>query len=170
VPVAIPFDTLDYARKLEVAGVPTAQAELQATALGEALAKAVAASADLAALTTKVEGFRDELTTRVDNLRNELTARIENVHRELTEKIENIRSDLTAKIENVHRELTAKIENLRNEMMAKFESVQTELRLELGGKIDRLAASVDMLKWMLGFIAALNIGILGVLVRLLMLR
>jgi hypothetical protein len=55
-------------------------------------------------------------------------------------------------------------------MMAKFESVQTELRLELGGKIDRLAASVDMLKWMFGFIAALNIGILGVLVRLLMLR
>jgi hypothetical protein len=148
VPVAIPFDTLDYARKLEVAGVPTAQAELQATALGEALAKAVAASADLAALTTKVEGFRDELTMRVDNLR----------------------SELTAKIENVHRELTAKIENLRNEMMAKFESVQTELRLELGGKIDRLAASVDMLKWMLGFIAALNIGILGVLVRQLMLR
>jgi hypothetical protein len=148
VPVAIPFDTLDYARKLEVAGVPTAQAELQATALGEALAKAVAAPADLAALTTKVEGFRDELTMRVDNLR----------------------SELTAKIENVYRELTAKIENLRNEMMAKFESVQTELRLELGGKIDRLAASVDMLKWMLGFIAALNIGILGVLVRLLMLR
>jgi hypothetical protein len=148
VPVAIPFDTLDYARKLEVAGVPTAQAELQATALGEALAKAVAAPADLAALTTKVEGFRDELTMRVDNLR----------------------SELTAKIENVYRELTAKIENLRNEMMAKFESVQTELRLELGGKIDRLAASVDMLKWMLGFIAALNIGILGVLVRQLMLR
>ena len=147
-PVAIPFDTLDYARKLEVAGVPTAQAELQATVLGEALAKAVAAPADLAALTTKVDVFRDELTT----------------------KVENLRSELTAKIEAVYRELTARVENLRNEVMAKIESVQTELRLELGGKIDRLAATVDTLKWMFGFIAALNIGILGVLIRLLMLR
>ena len=120
-PVAIPFDTLDYARKLEVAGVPTAQAELQATALGEALAKAVATPADFAAL----EG---RLTTRIDAVDARLGARIDALDLKLT-------------------------------------AFGKELRLELGGRIDRLAASVDTMKWMFGFIATLNVGML---VRLLM--
>jgi len=123
VPVAIPFDTLDYARKLETAGVPAAQAELQATALGEALAKAVAGPQDLVALESR-------LSARIDLL-------------------------------------DAKIETVSNQLTAKIESVANELRLELGARIDRLAATVDTLKWMFGFIAALNIGML---VRLLLLR
>ena len=122
-PVAIPFDTLDYARKLETAGVPAAQAELQATALGEALAKAVAGPQDLVALESR-------LSARIDLL-------------------------------------DAKIETVSNQLTAKIESVANELRLELGARIDRLAATVDTLKWMFGFIAALNIGML---VRLLLLR
>jgi len=126
VPVAIPFDTLDYARKLEVAGVPTAQAELQATALGEALARAVATPADLAALDSRLGGRIDALSARIDAL-------------------------------------SARIEAVRNELLAKIESV----KVELSGKIERLAAALDTLKWMFGFIAALNIGML---VRLLMIR
>ena len=122
-PVAIPFDTLDYARKLETAGVPAAQAELQATALGEALAKAVAGPQDLVALESR-------LSARIDLL-------------------------------------DAKIETVSNQLTAKIESVANELRLELGARIDRLVATVDTLKWMFGFIAALNIGML---VRLLLLR
>ena len=117
--VAIPFDTLDYARKLETAGVPAAQAELQATALGEALARAVAAPADLIALESRMATRSDSLASRIDLLD------------------------------------------------AKIESVENELKLELGGRIDRLAASVDTLKWMFGSIVALNIGML---VRLLMMR
>lgn len=121
--VAIPFDTLDYARKLETAGVPAAQAELQASTLGEALAKAVAGPLDLVALESR-------LSARIDLL-------------------------------------DAKIETVSNQLTAKIESVANELRLELGARIDRLGATVDTLKWMFGFIAALNIGML---VRLLLKR
>ena len=63
--VAIPFDTLEYARKLESAGVPAAQAELQATALGEALAKVVAAPADLVMLESRLGGRIDAIDAKI---------------------------------------------------------------------------------------------------------
>ena len=121
--VAIPFDTLDYAKKLETAGVPAAQAELQATALGDALAKAAVAPGDLAGL----EG--------------RLTARIESVD---------------ARIESLEAKMSARIDSLD----AKIDAVKNELRLELGGQIARLAGTIDSMKWMFGFLAAMNIGIL----------
>ena len=142
-PVAIPFDTLDYARKLEMAGVPTAQAELQATALGEALAKAVATPADLAAL----EG---RLTTRIDAIDARLGARIDAIDAKLGSRIDAI---------------DARFDALEDAFGVKLTALGNQLRLELGGRIDRLAATVDTMKWMFGFVAALNIGMLA---RLLM--
>jgi hypothetical protein len=145
VAVAIPFDTLDYARKLETAGVPAAQAELQAMALGDALAKAVAAPADLVGLESRlvasIESLDAKLSTRIDSLEAKLSARSDS--------------------------LAAKIDTVRNELNTRIETVKNELRLELGGKIDRLAGTVDTMKWMFGFVVALNIGIL---IRLLIIR
>ncbi len=44
------FDTLNYAKKLEKAGVPAAQAEAQSELLADVLGKAVASPGDLVAL------------------------------------------------------------------------------------------------------------------------
>jgi tetrahydromethanopterin S-methyltransferase subunit G len=134
VAVAIPFDTLDYAKKLETAGVPAAQAELQATALGDALAKAVVAPGDLAGL----EG--------------RLTARIESVDA----RIESLEAKMSARIDSLEAKMSARIDSLD----AKIDAVKNELRLELGGQIARLAGTIDSMKWMVGFLAAMNIGIL----------
>ena len=132
--VAIPFDTLDYAKKLETAGVPAAQAELQATALGDALAKAAVAPGDLAGL----EG--------------RLTARIESVDA----RIESLEAKMSARIDSLEGKMSARIDSLD----AKIDAVKNELRLELGGQIARLAGTIDSMKWMFGFLAAMNIGIL----------
>ncbi|MBV7542018.1 CCDC90 family protein [Acidovorax sp. sic0104] len=43
----IPFDTLDFARKLASAGVPPAQAEQQSKLLADVLGKSVAFPSDL---------------------------------------------------------------------------------------------------------------------------
>jgi len=134
VAVAIPFDTLDYAKKLETAGVPAAQAELQATALGDALAKAAVAPGDLAGL----EG--------------RLTARIESVDA----RIESLEAKMSARIDSLEAKMSARIDSLD----ARIDAVKNELRLELGGQIARLAGTIDSMKWMLGFLAAMNIGIL----------
>ena len=96
-PVAIPFDTLDYARKLESAGVPAAQAEVQATALGEAFAKAVATPADLLALEGRLTSKIDAVDAKVDRLDSSLNARIDR----LDAKIETVRVELSSRIDRL---------------------------------------------------------------------
>ena len=112
---AIQFDTLDYAKKLETAGVPVAQAEAQAKALGAVLTNTVASPGDLVA-----------------------------VESNLATKIDSLESRLDAKIARSESGLNIKIESVRNELKVAFQ--------KLGG-------SVETLKWMLGFVATLNIGI-----------
>jgi tetrahydromethanopterin S-methyltransferase subunit G len=149
VAVAIPFDTLDYARKLETAGVPAAQAELQATALGDALAKAVAAPGDLV-------GLESRLVSSIESLDTKLSVKIDSLEAKMSARIDS----LDAKIETVRNELSSRIETVRTELITKVDTVKNELRLELGGQIERLAGTVDSMKWMFGFVAVMNIGIL----------
>jgi hypothetical protein len=103
------FDTLDYAKKLETAGVPGPQAEAQAKALGDALGKAVA--------------YRGDLMT----LENSLSSKLATVESRLDTKIDNVATDLATKIETVKTELATKIETVKN-----------ELQLDPGGKIETL--------------------------------
>ncbi len=63
--MAVTFDTLDYAKKLEGAGVPAAQAEQQTKILAEVLGRTVALPSDLASLernlTSKAQADKAEL-------------------------------------------------------------------------------------------------------------
>lgn len=92
--MTIPFDTLDYAKKLETAGVPLSQAEQQAKLLADVLGKSVASPSDLS---------------------------------------------------SIERSLIAKIE-------------ASELKVE--GRLNTLAGEVNLTKWMLGTLIALNVAIL----------
>lgn len=91
--MTVPFDTLDYARKLEQAGVPAVQAAEQSKVLAEVLGKSVA--------------FRGALVS-------------------------------------VERNLTAKVE-------------AAELKLE--NKLALQAGDINLLKWMMGTLIALNVAI-----------
>lgn len=52
--MTVPFDTLDYARKLELAGVPSAQAAEQSKILADVLGRSVAFPGDLVSLERNV--------------------------------------------------------------------------------------------------------------------
>ena len=93
-PAAPPFDTLDYARKLEAAGVPSAQAELQARALNDALASAAVSRGDLA------------------NLENVIEARFANLESSLNAKIDHLESRFNAKVDALALKLGGKLETL----------------------------------------------------------
>jgi len=67
-PVAVLFDTLEYVRKLERAGVPAQQAEAQAEALADALGSAVATHDDLRAVETRLEARIASVEAKVDKL------------------------------------------------------------------------------------------------------
>ena len=100
------FDTLDYAKKLETAGVPGPQAEAQAKALGEALGRAVAFPGDLVTLekglTSKLAAVESRLHTKIDTLKNDINAKIDT----LDIKIETVKNELKL-------ELGGKIETLK---------------------------------------------------------
>ena len=80
---ALRFDTLDYARKLEGAGVPREQAALQAKALGEALAAVDPLHDDIARLDRRV----DQVDARFEHLESKVGARIDALDVKLTGKI-----------------------------------------------------------------------------------
>src|SRR5437016_5182836 len=90
---AIQFDTLDYAKKLETAGVPVAQAEAkaQAKALGAVLTNTVASPGDLVAV-------ESNLATKIDSLESRLDAKINTLESRLDAKINTLESKLDAKI------------------------------------------------------------------------
>lgn len=111
-PAALPFDTLDYARKLEAAGVPSEQAELQARALNDALASSVASRGDLASLQNVIETRFANLDARLERKFAQVDARFENVD--------------------------IRLANLESRLDAKIDASKNELELRLGGKIETL--------------------------------
>ena len=125
------FDTLDYARKLEAAGVPAAQAEVRARALNEALPGSVATKLDIA-----------NLERRIDVRFAEVDARFEQVDARF--------GQIDARFEQVD----ARFIDLESRLSARIETVKTELKLDLGGRIQTLS-------WMLGVLVAMNATIIA---------
>jgi len=99
------FDTLDYARKLERAGVPAEQAALQATALNDALAETGDLDEQLLRLENKVDrGFAD-----MDARFKQVDARFEQIVERFDAKFEQVdvhfdalEFKLTGKIGTLH--------------------------------------------------------------------
>ena len=91
------FDTLDYAQKLERAGVPAEQAALQDKALAEALGGTEDLRADFADLRAEFADLRADFA----KLRAEVAARFENLETRLDAKFDLVRSELVGKIETL---------------------------------------------------------------------
>jgi hypothetical protein len=127
---ASPLDTLDYAKKLEAAGVPKAQAELQASALNDALASSAASSRDLSNLEQAIDGRFASLEAKIDARFQQADARFDNVD---------------ARFDNVD----LKLAHLESRLEARIGSVD----LRLGGKIETL-------QWMFGVMVAMNAAVL----------
>jgi Skp family chaperone for outer membrane proteins len=167
VPAALPFDTLDYARKLEAAGVPSAQAELQARALNDAIATSVASRDDLTRLEGRLDGKIESHESRLDgkfeSLESRFDGKFENLEGRLDGKLESLESRLNAKFANVdarfenvdtrlaslESRFNAKVDNLESSLNAKIANLKNELQLELRRKIETL-------KWMFGTLVVLN--------------
>jgi hypothetical protein len=128
------LDTLDYAKKLEAAGVPKAQAELQATALNDALAGAVASRSDLSNLAQRIDGNFASLQAKMDGRFQDVDGRFD-----------AMLANIDARFHNVD----VKLAHLESRLEARIGSVE----LKLGGKIETL-------QWMFGVIVAMNAAVL----------
>jgi len=95
---AIRFDTLDYARKLERAGVPAEQAALQATALNDALAQTGDPHDELLRVEMKVDrGFAD-----VEARFKQVDARFEHLESKFVTRLDALDFKFTGKIATLH--------------------------------------------------------------------
>jgi tetrahydromethanopterin S-methyltransferase subunit G len=134
---ASPLDTLDYAKKLEAAGVPKAQAELQASALNDALASSAASSSDLSNLEQAIDGRFASLQAKIDARFQQVDARFDNIDA----RFDNV----DARFDHVD----LKLAHLESRVEARIGSVE----LKLGRKIETL-------QWMFGVIVAMNAAVL----------
>jgi len=90
----IQFDTLDDAKRLASAGVPTQQAEAHATALGEVLGSAVVVHGELAALERNLLGeiklVAQKVDTRVDALELKFDTKIDALEQKFDARLERL--------------------------------------------------------------------------------
>lgn len=77
---AIAFDTLAYAKKLKLAGVPEAQAEVQAEAMAELVEERLATKRDLKELeerlASQIRGMEERLNSKMQELEYKMTIRL----------------------------------------------------------------------------------------------
>ena len=88
----IQFDTLEYAKTLQAAGIPQDQAEAHAQALTTALSGAVVVPSEMvllkADLLARMDLLRLELETRMDAIKHDLEARMDAIKRELDSRLD----------------------------------------------------------------------------------
>ncbi|BBO60232.1 hypothetical protein MPB2EB_1372 [Mycoavidus sp. B2-EB] len=103
------FDTLRCSKRLQEAGVPTAQAEAEAEVLSEVFA------VNLQELVTQKDllATKEELRHEIKDVRNDLSNQIKDVRNELNNKIDGVRNELSNKIDGVRNELSHEIKDLR---------------------------------------------------------
>jgi hypothetical protein len=146
------LDTLDYAKKLEAAGVPKAQAELQATALNDALAGAVASRSDLSNLAQRIDGNFASLQAKMDGRFQDVDGRFDAMLANIDARFQSVDARFDALLANIDarfHNVDVKLAHLESRLEARIGSVE----LKLGGKIETL-------QWMFGVIVAMNAAVL----------
>lgn len=127
----IKIDTLEYAKRLAEAGLPTDQAEAQAHALSDVLSEAVVSPSELVLL-------KADLMARMELLRHEMRNYIDELGVELHHRIDALGVELNHKIDALGIELHHRIDGL-------------EARIDrLEAQLSALAKKFDTLKWMIG--------------------
>ena len=130
------FDTLDYARKLERAGVPAEQAALQAKALNDALAETGDLREQLLRLEIKVDrGFAD-VGARFEKMAAHSDARFDQV---------DARFD----------QIAGRSDTRFGQVDARFDHVETKLSARIDALDWKLSGKIATLQWMFGTIVAL---------------
>jgi F0F1-type ATP synthase membrane subunit b/b' len=173
----ITFDTLKFANTLKTAGVPPQQAEAQAAAFAEVIQvnlKEVATKDDLAStaseLKREIADLGKDLKQEIADLRKDLKQENADLRKDAKQEIADLRKDL--KQENADLRKDAKQENVDLRKDAKQEMSALEQRMN--GRIDvhaaRFQGELALLRWMCGIGLTISIAILGILIRMMMVR
>ena len=149
------FDTLEYSKALQDAGMDRTLAELIAKKQSEVFEnvrnpRQLVTKQDLQLEIEKVRAEVEKVRGETEKVRADLTQNIEKVRADLTQNIKKVRADLTQNIEKVRSDLKLDIEKLRGEFRTEIEKSRAE-----AAKMNH-----SMLKWMIGIWASMGLGLL----------
>jgi len=157
----IQFDTLDYAKRLASAGVPTQQAEAHAAALGDVLGSAVVVHGELAALERNLLGEIKLVAQRVDTRVGALDVKIDALELKLDSKIDTLEQKLDSRIDALEQKFDSRIDALEQKFDARFDHSEQKFDARLERLDLRHGADMKHVYWMMSTLILLNLGILS---------
>ena len=168
----IQFDTLDYAKRLASAGVPTQQAEAHAAALGDVLGSAVVVHSELAALERNLLGEIKLVAQRVDTRVGALDVKIDALELKLDSRIDTLELKLDSRIDALELKLDSRIDALEQKFDARFDNSEQKFNARFAtseqkfdARLERLdlrqGADMKHVYWMMSTLILLNLGILS---------
>ena len=168
----IQFDTLDYAKRLASAGVPTQQAEAHAAALGDVLGSAVVVHGELAALernllgqiklvSQRVDTRVGALDVKIDALELKLDSRIDTLELKLDSRIDALEQKFDSRIDALEQKFDARFDNSEQKFDARFDNSEQKFDARLERMDLRQGADMKHVYWMMSTLILLNLGILS---------
>ena len=179
----IQFDTLDYAKRLASAGVPTQQAEAHAAALGDVLGSAVVVHGELAALErnllgeiklvaqrvdtrvgaldVKIDALELKLDSKIDTLELKLDSRIDALELKLDSRIDVLEQKFDSRIDALEQKFDARFDNSEQKFDARFATSEQKFDARLERLDLRHGADMKHVYWMMSTLILLNLGILS---------
>ncbi|ATD58846.1 hypothetical protein CNX70_00535 [Janthinobacterium svalbardensis] len=168
----IQFDTLDYAKRLASAGVPTQQAEAHAAALGDVLGSAVVVHGELAALERNLLGEIKLVAQRVDTRAGALDVKINALELKLDSRIDTLELKLDSRIDALEQKFDNRIDALEQKFDARFDNSEQKFdarfdnsEQKFNARLERLdlhqGADMKHVYWMMSTLILLNLGILS---------
>ncbi|PVX33631.1 hypothetical protein [Janthinobacterium sp. 78] len=168
----IQFDTLEYAKRLASAGVPTQQAEAHAAALGDVLGSAVVVHGELAALernmlgeiklvAQRVDTRVGALDMKIDALELKLDSRIDTLELKLDSRIDALEQKFDSRIDALEQKFDARFDNSEQKFNARFATSEQKFEARLERLDLRQGADMKHVYWMMSTLILLNLGILS---------
>ncbi len=163
---ALAFDTLKTAEALSDAGIPDAHARAIVTAMRDAVIESVATKADVAGVKGEIARL-DERLERVDERLERLDERLERVDERLAETATREETPTRDAVQALDERL-ARVEDRLERVEDRLE--RTPTREEIAALADRLKRLEDtvvtkaefaVVKWAMGFMAALMLAMAG---------
>lgn len=168
----IQFDTLDYAKRLASAGVPTQQAEAHAAALGDVLGSAVVVHGELAALernmlgeiklvAQRVDTRVGALDVKIDALELKLDSKIDTLEQKLDSRTDALELKLDSRIDALEQKFDSRIDAFEQKFDARFDHSEQKFDARLERMDLRHGADMKHVYWMMSTLILLNLGILS---------
>ncbi len=130
--IAVPFDTLSMARKLQASGMDGVMASGTVDVIVDALSgAALATKADLAATTASIDALRTEVKGDIDSLRTELKTEIGILRTELKTEIAGIRTEVKTEVAGLRTEVKTEIATLHTQMKTDNATLRTEFKSDI---------------------------------------